>query len=541
MKAFLFLIVLLTASFCAFGEGTKDCQRIDSYNQTAQHFLFTSPDSAFFYANRALQLAKQTKCSTGVANSHRIIGMVFFHHGVYQEAIAHLNDAGEIFQKLNDKKNHAENLNQLGLVYYNIKQPELALAEHEKALKLYEELKDENGIAFSYGCLGHLYEKRHSYDKALSYQQQALTFYEKKNDQHGMATIYENIGSIYEDQEDYPLALEYFTKALRLTELTRDSLSMIVNINNIGDNYRKTNQYDKAIVWTKKAVDLAARLKDKYQLSSAYRDMSKAYHLAGDYENAYKNLEIGRNLYQDMYTQDATHQLVLFQTLFQIERKNHEIQQLEWDKKINNIIKITMGSSFALIAMLAGVVISRQRLKIKRDKDIIDQNETRNKLMLAEIENTHLHEQRLQQELDTKSKALTSHTLHIISKNKTLEDIQAKLTDYLKEAHGDQRKPIKSLVKMIEQNFVQDKDWEDFRQIFEQVHQDFFQRLQRVSSELTPAELRLASLIKLNVPSKDIAVVLGISQDSLRIARYRLRKKLNITQGENLSHFISSL
>jgi tetratricopeptide (TPR) repeat protein len=533
-------LILLNPCYVFATDGTE-CDRVRIFNETAQHFLYMLPDSAFLYANRALQLAEQAKCSEGAANSHHLIGMVFYHQGVYQEAITHLNNAEEIFKQLNDKKNHAENLNQLGLVYYNIKQPELALEEHEKALALYKELKDENGIAFSYGCLGHLYEKRKSYDKALSYQQQALTYYEKSSDQLGMATILENIGSIYEDQENYSVSLDYFTKAFKLNESTRDSLSMIVNINNIGDNYRKTNQYDQAIAWTKKAAELAARLKDKYQLSSAYKDLSKIYNLVGDYENAYKNLEIGRNLYQDMYTQDASRQLALFQTLFEIERKNHSIQQLESDQKISSIVKITMGSSFALIAMLAGVVISRQRLKIKRDKDILDQAETKNKLMLAEVENTHLHEQRLQQELDTKSKALTSHTLHIISKNKMLEDIQQKLTDFLKEANGDQRKPIKSLVKMIEHNFVQDKDWEDFRQIFEQVHQDFFKRLQRVANELTPAELRLAALIKLNVPSKDIAVVLGISQDSLRIARYRLRKKLNLEQGDNLIRYIGSL
>lgn len=536
-----FRYLILLCPYCVLAAENPNCERIQFFNETAQHFLYTLPDSAFLYANRGLQLAKETKCSAGAAKSHHIIGMVFFHQGVYQEAIEHLNEAEEILQKLNDKKSHAENLNQLGLVFYNIKQPELALAEHEKALALYKELKDENGIAFSYGCLGHLYEKRHSYDKALSYQQQALAFYEKNNYLSGMATILENIGSIYEDQEKYPLSLEYFTRALKLNELTRDSLSMIVNINNIGDNYRKTNQYGKAIEWTKKAAELSARLKDKYQQSSAYKDLSKIYNLVGDYEHAYTNLEIGRNLYEEMYTQDATHQLALFQTLFQIERKNHSIQQLESDQKFNTIVKLAMGSSFALIAMLAGVIISRQRLKIKRDKDIIDQTETKNKLMLIEIENTHLHEDRLQQELDTKSKALTSHTLHIISKNKMLEDIQQKLTEFLKEVHGDQRKPIKSLVKMIEQSSVQDKDWEDFRQIFEQVHQDFFKQLQRVSSDLTPSELRLAALIKLNVPSKDIAVVLGISPDSLRIARYRLRKKLNIEQGENLSHYIGSL
>jgi DNA-binding CsgD family transcriptional regulator len=161
--------------------------------------------------------------------------------------------------------------------------------------------------------------------------------------------------------------------------------------------------------------------------------------------------------------------------------------------------------------------------------------------MQAEIENTHLHEQKLQHELDAKAKSLTSHTLHIISKNKTLEDIQQKLSDLLKDGPTDNRKQLKAVVKMIEHNFVQDKDWDDFRQIFEQVHQEFFQRMQVKAPDLTPADLRLASLIRLNIPSKDISLVLGISPDSLRIARYRLRKKLNLDQGDSLTRFIGSL
>ncbi|GHN01097.1 hypothetical protein WSM22_25860 [Cytophagales bacterium WSM2-2] len=446
-----FLLVLATVLFLfpniSRADSKTECDKIEKLNRTAEGFLFILPDSAFHYANEARQKAVNENCLPGIANSYHIIGKVFFHQGVYQEAINNLLKADDLFKRLNNKRLNAENLNQLGLVYYNIKQPNLALEVHQRALQLYQELKDEKGIAFSFGCIGHLYEKKKSYEQALSYQNQALEFYQKNDDPQGTATILENIGSIYEDLENYELALKFFMRALKLNEIARDSLAMIVNINNIGDNYRKTQQYDKAIDWTKRAVDLSTRLKDKYQLCSAYKDLGKIYSLTGDFKNAYKNLDIGRNMYQDLYTQDATRQLALFQTLFEIERKNHDLQQFELDRKLNNTIKATLASSLALFAMLGGVVISRQRLKIRRNKEIIEQNEIRNKLMLTEIENTHLHEQRLQQELDTKSKALTSHTLNIITKNKTLEDIQQKLNDFLKDGPGDHRKGIKSLVK----------------------------------------------------------------------------------------------
>jgi DNA-binding CsgD family transcriptional regulator len=45
----------------------------------------------------------------------------------------------------------------------------------------------------------------------------------------------------------------------------------------------------------------------------------------------------------------------------------------------------------------------------------------------------------------------------------------------------------------------------------------------------------------MNLESGDIATLLGISQDSLRVIRYRLRKKFNLQQGESLTAFIQSL
>ena len=58
---------------------------------------------------------------------------------------------------------------------------------------------------------------------------------------------------------------------------------------------------------------------------------------------------------------------------------------------------------------------------------------------------------------------------------------------------------------------------------------------------VTGNDLRLIALIKVNLSSKDIATLLGISPDSLRVSRYRLRKKLNLEQGESLTAFVQSL
>ncbi len=169
--------------------------------------------------------------------------------------------------------------------------------------------------------------------------------------------------------------------------------------------------------------------------------------------------------------------VALLETLFELQKKNGEIQILESSQRLNTVIKIALISGIMLLGLLGTTIISRQRLKIRQGKETIVRKESGQKLMQAELENAHLHEKQLQGELENRSKSLTAHTLHIISKNKILDDLRSKLQELTKEDMREQRKQIHSLIKLIDNNFVQDKDWDDFRSIFETVHRDFFDQL----------------------------------------------------------------
>ncbi len=59
--------------------------------------------------------------------------------------------------------------------------------------------------------------------------------------------------------------------------------------------------------------------------------------------------------------------------------------------------------------------------------------------------------------------------------------------------------------------------------------------------DLTPNEMRLSALVKLNLTIKEMAAILGISPDSVKTARYRLRKKLELNTEENLTDFMLQL
>jgi len=538
---FYILFQLLYIHLLASPSNDSSEEKIEVLLKQAEALLPVKPDSSILIADHILELSKQESYKTGQAKAHQLIGSVFYHQGVYHEALIHLQQAEVLLKDIGNESRIAENHGQLGLLYATIKQPELAHKYQEEALKIYEKLGDKKGLAYAYGNLGRLYEKKQQYVQAINYQEKALNFYTEINDSSGLATIMENIGSIYEDKEMFTIAHSFFMKSLHLSAKNKDSMLMAINLNNIADIYRKTGVYDSAIYYTNQSLHIAISIKDKYQISSAYKDLSKIYSGLKDYLNAYKNLELGRTIYEDMYKSETARQVSLMQSLFQMERKNSEIQKLEHDRKFNYLIKSILIAGLFIVAL----IISRQKNRLlnkeKQLKSDKEQFEAHTSRMNNELETINIKQQQLQTELDTKAKSLTAHTLHIIGKNKMLEEIREMLNLTIKEDPKVQKRNLKNLIKQIDQSFIQDKDWTDFRTIFEQVHQDFFIKLQQINSDLTPADLRLAALIKLNLPSKDIATTLGISQDSLRIARYRLRKKMNLSEGENLINFILNL
>jgi len=73
------------------------------------------------------------------------------------------------------------------------------------------------------------------------------------------------------------------------------------------------------------------------------------------------------------------------------------------------------------------------------------------------------------------------------------------------------------------------------------VHDAFFRELTTLCPTLTPSELKTASLLKLNLSSKEIADILTVSVASVEIYRHRLRRKLQIPHGTGLTAFFQQI
>ncbi|MBT31934.1 MAG: hypothetical protein CMO01_19930 [Thalassobius sp.] len=515
---------------------------IDVLIEKASESINQSPDSAFLYSKQALKLAKESGYDKGEVAVHLMLGEIFYHQGAYDQALSHHIQASEHFRNKKNQRKLAASYHRMGEIYYASKQSNSAFKHQQYALAIYSDIADTLGIAEVFGSIGHLFEKKQQYDSALYYQNESLKLYQQLQDSAGIAHIYENIGSVYEDQEKFGEAHNYFFQAYLLNKQMNNRYELLNNLNNLGDTFRKTGRYAEALEYTQQALDLATDLDEQNQISSAYRDLGKAYHEMGNDSQAYFYLNKGRELYEKIYTEEATQQIALLQTLFEIEKKNNEIELLERGKQLDNLIRLIIFVVGLLLLVLAISIISRQRLKIRNDKQLLDERDksyqAEKNLMKVELDNKKLSEERLQDELKGKSKELTTHTLHIITKNQILEELKDDILAILNDESRGHRKELKKLVKKIDLNFQKDNDWDDFRQIFEKVHESFFDNLLNQFPDLTSKEKRLAALIKLNMNSQDIATIMAISSDSLRIARYRLRKKLQIPKEEKLEAFI---
>lgn len=502
--------------------------------ETSSAFDRLFADSSFTELKNSLNTAikKDDKLAAGLCLNR--MGHICYRLAHFPQALDYHLQADKLFRKQGDPLSLAENLNDIGIIFLHNNQPDLARQQYDEAMAIYKRAGDKRGMAFTYGKIGHLFVMAHHYDSGFYYQRLALNEYVLLGDKTGMAKMNGEMGNIYEDLEKYDTAWTYFERAQVLSQQTGDTVIYIEALNNMGDIFRKTGRYQQALPLTRRALELALLTNELSHLGSSYRDMAKTYHLMGNNDSAYYYQRIGQAYVQEIYSRENGTQLAILKTMYDVEKQNNEIIRLKATRRITVAIVVIV----LLLLVLGGLIISRQRLRIRNAHLMNEQEKQAHHAVQAMM---GLQEQTLKQELELRSRELSSYTLHIMQKNQFLEKLHLQVDEMLKDDRRDQRKPLKQLQLQINQHFNHDQHWEEFRNIFDQVHQAFFLKLKEHCDTLTRSELRIVALLKMNLTSADMATLLGISEDSIRVMRYRLRKKLNLPQGESLTMFIQSL
>ncbi len=175
----------------------------------------------------------------------------------------------------------------------------------------------------------------------------------------------------------------------------------------------------------------------------------------------------------------------------------------------------------------------------RKNKLYIHELEQRNDEISLKIKNIENKEIKLETKLDSKQTELIDFALNIVQKNNFLEDLKLtvnEIKNFSKDTKTIQKLNILSL--NINQHIAIDRNRKSFQLQLEQANQEFYNRLLEKYPSLTVKEKRLASYLRLKLNSKEIASLLNITEKSVEMNRYRLRKKLSVGASDNLVEFI---
>jgi tetratricopeptide (TPR) repeat protein/DNA-binding CsgD family transcriptional regulator len=530
------IFFVLLFSNVTIGEGLSIYKRI-SLKSTVQEISFEEKLKIF---KDSLSVTKRAGDELQTIRLYEKLGDLLYHNGLFVQALENFDNALRVEETDDEaflrvffgvylKKGRLEQQSD------NI---ELAIHNFTKALETAEKLEDNYLIGTAGGFLGEAYEKIQDYEKALELQHKSLTLFQELKDPTGIATIYRNIGSIYEDSLYNQKALEYFEASYEIVRGSGSDLEINV-LNNLGDVNTRIGRYDDALEYYGDAIVLSEKLNDLRELESAHDDISEVYELTGDFEKAYFHKSLAKDFFEEVDEKENSRQLNVLNIMHETVQKENQIKTLQEQNTVSEIRQRIYFLAIVFFMILGALIIYIIR---KRQKTELKLRTYKEELLQSKLENQKIEEENLRDNIRVKTSALSNYSLHLSNKNKLLSDISDNLRELSRRSSADFQRRIPKVVKKIDESIKSDHEWEEFKTHFEQIHPDFLNRLvSSTTQELSPSDIKLALLIRANLSSKEIASILRVSPDSVRVSRHRLRKKLPIEANGNLVSFMLKL
>lgn len=137
-----------------------------------------------------------------------------------------------------------------------------------------------------------------------------------------------------------------------------------------------------------------------------------------------------------------------------------------------------------------------------------------------------------------KDKEIATNVMNMVEKQNIKTTISTKLKKAFNEYVTEKiKEEIQSVLDILDAK-EKENDLAHFESYFQKIHPDFFSNISRDFPDLTPAELKLAALLRLNLASKEIATITYTSVGTVKTARFRLRKKMNLNNDDNIVGFL---
>ena len=410
--------------------------------------------------------------------------------GNREQAIKFYNNALDIFIQTDDYVYQSNAHINLGFTYFNMKDYENALVNLNKGVELAEKYRLKGNYSRGLGHLGIINLHKGNYTKAREYLEKGITF-DKRFRQSGPSGFkLLHLGRVEMAENNFTKAINHFDESLKISKeiknkrVERDVYRTYIEV------FEKTNRFKKANNYTK----LYVKLKDSLQ-------------------RAFNNKEIEdlKILYETEKKEAA------------LKLQDEEIKNLNAQAENDKLTKILYGGGAIAGLVLSGLLFFGFRQRMKKN----------------EIEREK-QEEIYKQEIAFKKKELTSQTLHLVQKNTFIQELKENL-EKIKKSPELFKVEFRRLVMLLKKESAEDKDWEVFKSYFSEVHNNFDEKIKAITNDITEKEIRLASFLRMNLTTKEIASMLNVLPDSVLKSKYRLKKKLNLDKEVDLANFLNTI
>jgi len=485
----------------------------------------------------------------------------------------------EIAENSGNKNSIAYALFNLGNVSFSQGLFPIAVNYFEKYIELQHEFDNSIPIAFAQVNLGAINIKIHQFEQAEKYflgalesLRQAESADPSKSFDKESIHIYNNLGIIYQRGKDVNKAIEYYNKGIELAEKTSEESEIFAMLfNNLSSVLLDMNKTTEALSPMEEALKIRLKNKDRAGEASSYKMIARYHTILNNNQEAREYLnkafsiakEIGNNSlkaeicndifnnYQLLNQSDSALKYhILLMELNDIMNKDEALKELtrieltaqfeqqDLIRQANQKRKELRYFIAGLVLFLTVVILTllyfllwgrMKRLKLeKKNVQLVSKN--------LELEKTTLG-----QELEIRNKELTTNVMYQIQQNELVNEITQKLQNFSKTLRKEDQHLILGFVSGLKKT-RNTAVWNEFEVRFQQVHNEYYDKLNLINPDLTTNDRRLCAFLRLNMSTKEIASITGQSIRSIEVARTRLRRKLNLTNSDTgLVEFLSQL
>lgn len=437
--------------------------------QLSDLFQYILPEYAYDLAMEAHQLFISTNDSASMIKSLKAIANVVSTQNDFKKALEIYTEALNLCVAMNDTSMMAPLLNNIAMCHAYNEDYLKAKDIFKKALKrnLPSNLRFESNIL---GNLGKAYEELEVYDSVLSFYQQSEKMKLSINDQKGLGWLY-NIFSSY---------------------------------------YQKIDMLDSAEIYARKALCYSKEVEMLEFEHYAYVNLRDIYLIKDHKDSVIHYYALDKILSDSISGKDKLRTTDLLTIKAELE-KNMIIKELKNTQLKNQLITsgIVIVLTFVLILFLL-VILALRKKKMELEK--------------ANIE---IEKENIEKDLIMRNREITAHIMNAASKNNLLENLIKKLQVEQSSFKLENQKKIQDIINELKLNLNHDI-WKEFELRFSDVQPQFYKNLLDRFPNLTPSELKLSAFLKLNMSTKEIAVITQQNVKSIEKARVRLRKKLDI-------------